>query len=472
MGAMSPSRIYRELKRHGVSGAKRKLLARLASSASDQASFRILLITNRDSDNVGDQVIEECDIALIRAIMKNLGIHDYSLSSRAAGIISKKYLESRNPTLLQEAEKAISESDLIIFGGAPLFNFRYQVFHERTAITLQLAQQYDKPVLFSAIGIEGYEEESEACQNLKQALNLDCVRQITTRDDYASLERFVARGSLPIDRVADPAILSNIVFSQFAQCNDINSRDVVGLFVVRPRIFRDNGVSLTEKQLDEFWVSLIGRLNEAGTPYELITSGHFSDEAYLEHLVRTHGVSLEKCAFNMNTPEELVKRISGYKAILTCRLHPSIIAYSLEVPSVSLVWNSKVSFFYDIIGHPERALGVGDLSADAALDALEKACQTGTSADDAYRMSVYQSLFEGIRNILCPESMARPYNLSQLRRNIIPFRGTTDKEKQAKLERKFRRTYDKFNRVSDQNQRLKKRNATLKTKVARLRDDR
>lgn len=472
MGATSPSRIYRELKKHGVSGAKRKLLARLASSASGQTPPHILLITNRDSDNVGDQVIEECDIALIRAVMKNLGIHDYKLSSRAAGLISKNYLKTRNPALLKEAEKAIAESDLVIFGGAPLFNFRYQVFHERTAITLQLAQKHGIPVLFSAIGVEGYEEDSEACQNLKKALNLDCVRQITTRDDYASLERFAARKSLVIDRVADPAVLSDIVFSQFAHRSDIGNRDIIGLFVVRPRIFRDNGINLTEEQLDEFWIELIERLDDSGIPYELITSGHFSDEAYLEHLIRSHGVSLEKCIFNMNTPEKLVEKISEYKAILTCRLHPSIIAYSLEVPSVSLVWNSKVSFFYDIINHPERARTVDDLTAEGILDALEHACQDGTHTDDAYRMSVYYSLFEGVRNILCPENLAQPYDLPQLRRNIIPFRGTSDKEKQAKLERKFRRAYDKFNRVSDQNHRLKKRNATLKTKVARLRDDR
>ena len=33
----------------------------------------ILLLTNRDSDNVGDQVIEASDIGLLHALMKNLG---------------------------------------------------------------------------------------------------------------------------------------------------------------------------------------------------------------------------------------------------------------------------------------------------------------------------------------------------------------------------------------------------------------
>ena len=36
--------------------------------------FTILLLTNRDSDNVGDQVIEASDIGLLHVLMKNLGI--------------------------------------------------------------------------------------------------------------------------------------------------------------------------------------------------------------------------------------------------------------------------------------------------------------------------------------------------------------------------------------------------------------
>lgn len=54
--------------------------------------YRILLLTNRDSDNVGDQVIEACDISLISTIMMNLGLspEDFVINSRAAAIVSKQ----------------------------------------------------------------------------------------------------------------------------------------------------------------------------------------------------------------------------------------------------------------------------------------------------------------------------------------------------------------------------------------------
>ena len=57
--------------------------------------YVILLLTNRDSDNIGDQVIENSDIGLLHALMRNLGFSksEYQISSRSASIITKKYMK-------------------------------------------------------------------------------------------------------------------------------------------------------------------------------------------------------------------------------------------------------------------------------------------------------------------------------------------------------------------------------------------
>ena len=138
-------------------------------------------------------MIEACDIALIKTVMKNLNIPEdgYELVSRAASIVSK-YVKAKNKdeSLLKPARRKINECDLIIFGGAPVFNYKYQIFYERTAVTLELAQEYNKQVMFSAIGIEDYDEASPKCQRLKEALNLGCVKQITTRDGMEELSKY------------------------------------------------------------------------------------------------------------------------------------------------------------------------------------------------------------------------------------------------------------------------------------------
>ena len=134
---------------------------------NQEPPIQILLLTNRDSDNIGDQVIEASDIGLISAVMKNLDITNYKIESRAAAIVTQKYLNTKDENLLKLPRKVIKKADLVVFGGAPMFNFLYQNFYERTAVTLENAQEFQKPVIFSAIGVEGYSDTNKKCQRLK-----------------------------------------------------------------------------------------------------------------------------------------------------------------------------------------------------------------------------------------------------------------------------------------------------------------
>src|SRR5699024_1711748 len=97
------------------------------------APTEVLLLTNRDSDNIGDQIIEASVISLIKAAAGNLGLGpgDLKIRSRAASVISRKYMSTRDESLLEPARRAISRADVVIFGGAPLFNYRYQSFYLR-----------------------------------------------------------------------------------------------------------------------------------------------------------------------------------------------------------------------------------------------------------------------------------------------------------------------------------------------------
>ncbi|MCR5212019.1 MAG: hypothetical protein K6C41_05655, partial [Lachnospiraceae bacterium] len=133
---------------------------------------KILLITNRGSDNCGDQVLEACDISLIRTVMKDLHVSRlrYSIESRDAGLVRKAYLQNHDPKLLEDAKKTISSCDLVLFGGAPMFNHLYQVFYERTCMMIEMAQEYGKPVVFSAVGIEVYDGNNPKCQRIRESV--------------------------------------------------------------------------------------------------------------------------------------------------------------------------------------------------------------------------------------------------------------------------------------------------------------
>lgn len=429
--------------------------------------YVILLLTNRDSDNIGDQVIENSDIGLLHALMRNLGFSksEYQISSRSASIITKKYMKTRDPLLLQNAKDAISQADLIVFGGAPVFNYLYQTFYERTALTLEIAQQFNKPVIFSAIGIEAYNEENKRCQRLKIALNMGCVKQITTRDGIDKLEKYKVNDSFEIGLVSDPAVFSATVFDNFIGQEAIlksngkkNAKKKIGIFVIRANGFIDNHVDFTKEQSAKLWTNVIDILKTRGYDYELITSGNFGDEAFLDYLIRFYNVPIEKCVFNMNLPENLFVKMSEYDGVISCRLHPGIISFSMNIPSVNLIWNTKVSSFYKRIGYPERAIERCDFVAEKIVNKLEKAMKEGIVKDPEYLMSVYRALFTGVKKIILgPNCNIQPYDYKTLLENIQKFEGTSLKEQNEKLMRKFRRTYETCNERLNVNQKLRKK---------------
>lgn len=408
---------------------------------------KILLLTNRDSDNVGDQVIEACDISLISTMMENLNIPRplFQINSRAASIVTQKYLATKDEALLELADSLIKESDIIIFGGAPVFNYRYQNFYERTAVTLEIARKYNKPVIFSAIGVDGYDEDSKKCQRLKKTLNFDCVKQITTRDNFDSLKKFVNNDQITIKKVSDPAVFTSKVFEKFVEKDNVGGNKKVGIFILRSNGFVDNGIDFSRDDAAAFWKALICELENNGYDYEVLTSGHFGDEAFLDYLIRNYDIDAGKCVFNMNYPEKLVKKISDYDAVISCRLHPSIISYSLDVPSLGIVWNSKVHYFYESIGYEDRVIDAEKLNPKDVVERIGEVIAEGVNKNEKYLSSIYNSLFYSMKKLLRPEEKIKPYSYDELLDKIVTFQGTSEKEKDEKLKRKFRRAYKKYN---------------------------
>ena len=472
---------------------------------------RILLLTNRDSDNVGDQIIEASVISLIKGVMKNLGMsaENYSINTRAAGIISKKYMKTGDPALLEDARRTISASDILIFGGAPLFNYSYQNFYKRTIVTLELAEEYGVPVLFSSIGVEPYNPDNAKSRQLKKALELSVVRQITTRDDIDSVRKYVEGTDTPVAHVADPAVFSDLVFRPKpapksapaptpvggrqkaialarqvvpAPVKSIAKRMIrggehpapsttkaptatapkkadagdaqkkvrrIGLIVTRSGIFADNGIEFSEHDQQKFWLDVIARLEERGDDYKLFTTGHFSDEVFLDNLIRTSGIPASKASFTVNSPEELTHQLKACDGVIAYRLHASITSYAYSIPSIGLSWNFKVPYFYESVGYGQRAVAPENWNADHVLQLLDRALVEGVHKDIPFQMSVYTTLFDGIKAIVAPESQKTGYTYEELRTKLPRYTGTSQKIYRDKVRRKFRRTFENYQKLQD-----------------------
>lgn len=192
------------------------------------------------------------------------------------------------------------------------------------------------------------------------------------------------------------------------------------------------------------WKGLEAELEGRGYDCEFLTSGSHPDEAFLHKLILEHGFDSKKCVTNLNTSEGLVEKIGSYDAIVACRLHPSIIAYSLQVPTVGIVWNNKVTSFYENIGYPERVVTVDKISAKLIADRLELAMESGVRHDTKFLMSCYEHLFEGIKNILARESNAEAFSFDEL---VLRFPKYSGSDLAEKISWKIARTYNSYNKA-------------------------
>lgn len=460
---MQNESVFKQLKSHLRSGRKRlknvtdpqvPRETEINNDEINESVYNILLITNRDSDNLGDLVIEACDISLIRTVMKNLGVPErrYRIISRAASMVSRKYVATKDEQLLETAIDLIKKVDVVFFGGAPMFNYSYQIFYERTAVTLELARKYNKPVIFSAMGIEKYDENDSRCQRLKKTLNFDCVRRITTRDDFDSLQKYVENERIFTAQVADPAVFCREVFEKFISEPKKRKKKKVGIFVLRSEGFKDSGIHFSREDAVHMWIGLIDELEKRGYDYTLLANGHFDDEAFLDYLIREHDISSKKCVINLGSPEKLVEKISIYDAVISCRLHPSIISYSLQVPSLGIIWNSKVSQFYEAAGYADRTFSITEASPEKIVNKLDEIIGSKPERNPQFRMSVYNTMFDGLQEVLTESGVIKksksPYTYEELLQNIVSYEGTSEKKKEKYMVRKLRRTYEGYNRLS------------------------
>ena len=94
------------------------------------------------------------------------------------------------------------------------------------------------------------------------------------------------------------------------------------------------------------------------------------------------------------SPEELVRTVSGFRGIITSRLHSCIVAYSLGVPFVAISWNNKLQYFAGNTGCPERIITRETLEPGKIIAAFDSALETGY--DNGIKQQMKESAVEYI----------------------------------------------------------------------------
>ena len=329
----------------------------------------------------------------LRTIAKSNLFSQYFPNISMDMLIKRWHLSDTYEYFAKNEKHKLNDVDLIIFGGGGLIKFHKQNFHYFLDDITKYAEERNIPVLLNAQGIEGYDEYDPECQLLKKAVNRDCVKYVSTRDDFAMLRNcYVDNPKTVVKSVCDPAFWVSETY-HIQKDNLVPKK--VGLNVIRTKIFGEYMYGIKRDTLGEIYHDLIVKLFNEGYSVELFSNGVLRDAEFIDWLLENYPDLQDKFKVTVANPDStkaLVKTLAGYDRYMAVRLHAAIIGTVLGIPNVSLVWNRKQILFGKEIGLPQNFITKEKFNVDDIFNLL---CDAEPyKMDVSYKMSVYQNLEE------------------------------------------------------------------------------
>lgn len=360
--------------------------------------MKVLVMGSCYSYNLGDGVLTECACARLRQHfpdaqiqMKDLwGREDFPApvqvmlgdlqKARVKSHIRKwvyRYLkwdkqlscqEYRLNAMMQGLDRNCdTDADLVVFAGGQMFMDDYALIMERC---VQNFARQQIPMIFNACGVgEGYSEAIRL--RLKAALNDPWVCHVSSRDDAVLVDRRYF-DEQRTEVTFDPALWAGSVYGIEKDPN----ADTIGLGIMGAK-------SVPASAMTKFWIRMIRELERRQLKWKIFTNGDPVDVCMVRHIIskmpELKGRE-ETCMAPVPTrPRELVQMIAQFRSLISFRLHSHIIAASLGVPTIAMVWDNKLDFFFEKIGHPERCCTV-KAAPETVLTRLEQSEREGYPA--------------------------------------------------------------------------------------------
>ena len=367
-----------------------------------------VVIVGLENLNLGDRVIEDTCKYLVKELSPDLKIKTmnlfpeeelmedfkskYSKTDVLIEKFSQKYgnnficqmldfskwyrFSKKGTSVYKYYEDNLKKSKMVIIAGGGLIKYSRENFWNAIYSIISYCSRARIHVYFNAIGVEGFDKSNFYCQLLKYSLNKKCVKVISTRDDIDTLKKYVSNKRTELKVVGDPALWSCEKYN----IQDIQKNNLIGVGLIRGKIFTDYGIDFSEEQILQAYVGIIKELESRGLRWQLFCNGLKSDYRMGKDILNYLGLPVEEqyLAPRPTKAKSLVKRISEYKAIIGARLHSNIIAAAYSVPSVALVWNEKLKFFGKQIEHEERFFTKEDFKNPlCVVNKLEQAMSEG-----------------------------------------------------------------------------------------------
>ncbi|WP_349605760.1 polysaccharide pyruvyl transferase family protein [Cupriavidus sp. DF5525] len=330
------------------------------------------------SDNLGDAVIAETLGFLIRQTLPGCRISYLDIAGRTQlgesslkkgrlmRVFSRLPGWARIPALtlaiwmkyrrLWRArwKQQLADADVVVIGGGQLLcdvdlNFPLKLY--------LLAQCLGKnaTVALVSVGVAG--SWSKVGRYLLSKFIKQATPQfISVRDENSrrNLVRVAGGTCSDVTIIPDPAILSSALYAD----KGLEKRWDVGICVSDVESLNYNADLATVSEQGRgmgMFVELVTKLRRSGQSVVLFTNGAEEDNIAATSVCDRLGVGGVDFILP-RSPAELVSIIAGCQSMVGHRMHANIIAFSFGVPSVGIVWDTKVASFFRLSGRGDFAV--------------------------------------------------------------------------------------------------------------------
>ena len=298
---------------------------------------------------------------------------------------------------------ALRDSDAVIIA-CGMFNYSVQTHMYPEEIIVCQARKRHIPVLLSAMSVENVVERNSVYERLVRICNDPAVTMFTSRDGANGVERiksqYLKQKNLCVDFVGDPGLWSPDVYG----VNRDAAHQCVGIGLLGARNFATYGDSSSDSKLKAALIDLMDGLDANGIDWVLFSNGMSGDEEYGRELLRISGRPTSKLLPRTSSSADFVRMVAGFSCVFGLRLHACIVAHSLGVPLVGVVWDDKLKFFSETMGLAEMFVGGENLSGQILLDKLlyalsQKGDKRMDDTKNLYKDKTYQSIKKFLENV-------------------------------------------------------------------------
>ncbi len=279
-------------------------------------------------------------------------------------------------------DKKLEGVDFIIIDGAGLLEYSYNEYQWPLLLISEYAEKHNLNVVYNAIGRAGaFDERDFGSKLLKRALQSPAVKSISARDNPEAVQA-CAGGKHEVKLLADAAFWMKEAY----QIPDNPDRKKIGIGIIRGNSLQGYGVDFGARDWINLFSKIAYQLQKRGYEYEFFTNGLPADTVLGRKILKKLKLPSEYLVTRPVDDGPLVETINGYQGIITCRMHSSIAAFTMGVPSVILSWNDKVEKLMEIIGYPDRAIKQDQFDAVYIVDKLEQSLAEGIADGKLQKM--------------------------------------------------------------------------------------